>query len=94
MDNIGFKRDPEKGTEMHEVHNALAHNALTHNGGPQPGPSVCRPEVCRRARESYKLPELTGNPWHRKKTIALSVLLALFIVWIIVYTTLSQLKML
>lgn len=54
----------------------------------------CRPEHCRDARHRYQPPDLTGSPWHKKKTFFFISLLVLFIIWVVVYSTLSHLDIL
>lgn len=88
-DNAAFQRDAEKGerTELSVV------QTQTNNSSSQAGPSKCRPEVCRKSRQKYQPPELTGSPWHLKKTIFLLSIIVLLVIWIVVFSTLSQYKL-
>lgn len=92
MDNGGFQRDLEEGTELGLVRNSATTNGTSSSGTPTIEPSTsCRPEVCQAARRRYQAPDLSDSPWHNYKTIALIVTIVLFIIWIITYTVLSQL---
>ncbi|RZC41583.1 hypothetical protein BDFB_013392 [Asbolus verrucosus] len=89
MDNPSFGKDGEKTDKGIELSNT--------NGGASASENLvvtCTPEVCRAARQRYQPPDLAGSPWHMKKTVFLVGLIVLLIVWIIVFTTLSQLQLL
>lgn len=88
MDNPGYRRDVEKGTELQMVKNKT-------NGSSGTDPSTsCRPEVCLAARQRRQAPDLGDSPWQTRKTVFLIGTIVLLVIWIIVYTTLSQLKLL
>ncbi|XP_017784178.1 PREDICTED: uncharacterized protein LOC108567910 isoform X2 [Nicrophorus vespilloides] len=61
---------------------------------PQTPATSCRPDVCQAARAKYAPPDLSGGPWHRKKTIFLGITLGSLILWIIIYSTLSKMNLL
>lgn len=90
MDNPGYQKDVEKGTEL-EVVQSLKN---TPNGNSTNPSTSCTPEVCIASRERTRGPDLSGSPWHFKKTVFLIGTIVLLVLWIIVYTTLSQLKLL
>lgn len=95
MDNGGFQRDVEEGTELGLVKNAERKTGKTIANSSRFEPSTsCRTEVCQSARRRFHGPELSDGPWHKSKTIALTVTIILFITWIIVYTVLSQMNLL
>lgn len=88
MDNPAYQRDAEKGTELEMVRNKT-------NGSSGNDPSTsCKPEVCIVARQRYQAPDLSDSPWQTRKTVFLIGTIVLLVIWIIVYTTLSQLKLL
>ncbi|KAK9737277.1 hypothetical protein QE152_g10866 [Popillia japonica] len=105
MENPVFQKDVEKGVELQkDVEKGVElletkKQGLTTNGAtpitkppPQPSASTsCKPEICQAARSRYSPPELAGSPWHIKKTIFLLTFLILMVIWVIVFTTLSQL---
>ncbi|XP_050294196.1 uncharacterized protein LOC126734554 isoform X2 [Anthonomus grandis grandis] len=83
MENKGYHKETETGTEL---------NKVTVNGHVK-ATTTCSPEVCRSARQRFQPPDLSGNPWNQKKTIFFITVIVLLIVWIIVYTIVSELKM-
>lgn len=93
MDNPSYQKDPEKGTELEAV-NSLKNNN-TNKSNPNQQPISCKPEVCRAAMQKNRRPDLAdNNPWHLKKTIFLIGTIVLLVIWIIVYTTISELNLL
>lgn len=88
MENPAYQRDAEKGTELEMVRNKT--NGSTGNDAS----TSCRPEVCQAARQRYQAPDLAESPWQHRKTVFLIGTIVLLVIWIIVYTTLSQLKLL
>lgn len=106
MDNGGFRRDVEEGTELGLVKNpqtatnttngtkstniSIPKSTVSTSAGPS---SSCRPEVCQAARRRYQAPDLSGGPWHRHKTIFLIGTIVLLVIWIIVYAVLSHLNL-
>nr|XP_022903588.1 uncharacterized protein LOC111415921 isoform X2 [Onthophagus taurus] len=96
MENRGFQRDAETGVELKESFSMekKPSNGVTTDAMVQPSTS-CKPEVCQAARMRFSLPEMaTGSPWHRNKTIFLVTFLVALGIWIVIYVTLSQLKLL
>lgn len=93
MENPVFQKDVEKGVELLETKKqGLTTNGATPITKPPPQASTsCKPEICQAARSRYSPPELAGSPWHIKKTIFLLTFLILMVIWVIVFTTLSQL---
>lgn len=83
MENKAFK-ETEAGTELHQV---------TINGNVK-ATTTCTPQVCRSARQRYQPPDLANNsPWNQKKTYFFIGVISLLVVWIIVYTVVSELKL-
>ncbi|CAH1126659.1 unnamed protein product [Ceutorhynchus assimilis] len=84
MENKSYK-ETEAGTELNKV--------TIINGNIKASTNTCTPEVCRRARQQYQPPDLANSsPWNQKKTYFFISVIVLLIVWIVVYTTVSQLK--
>lgn len=83
MENKAFK-ETETDTELNTVTIKDNIKATT----------TCTPQVCRTARQQYQPPDLANNsPWNQKKTYFFIGVIALLIVWIIVYTIISELKL-
>jgi hypothetical protein len=93
MDNPSFHKDADRKNEK-----GIELSVSSTNGGASSATEnlvvTCTPEVCRTARQRYPPPDLAGSPWHLKKTIFLLGLIVLLIIWIVIFTTLSQLKLL
>lgn len=88
--------DLEKGgTELSVVKGNHEFKKAINGTTPVPGPSTpCKPEICQATRSRFHPPDLAGNPWHAKKTIFLLLTIALLVIWIIIYSTLSKLDIL
>ncbi|XP_019759396.1 uncharacterized protein LOC109537221 isoform X2 [Dendroctonus ponderosae] len=83
MENKAFK-ETEAGTELNQV---------TIHGNVK-ATTTCTPQVCRTARQRYQPPDLANNsPWNQKKTYFFIGVISLLVVWIIVYTVVSELKL-
>ncbi|KAL1501672.1 hypothetical protein ABEB36_006961 [Hypothenemus hampei] len=83
MENKAFK-DTETGTELNKFTTVHGNKATT----------TCSPEVCRSARQRFQPPDLANNsPWNQKKTYFFIGVIALLILWIIIYTIVSELKL-
>lgn len=82
MDNKSYK-ETEAGTELNRVEVNGSAKATT----------TCTPEVCRSARQRFQPPDLSSGPWNQKKTYFFIAIIVLLIVWIIVYTVVSELKL-
>ncbi|KAJ8962782.1 hypothetical protein NQ318_001181 [Aromia moschata] len=87
MDNKAFK-ETNTGTELMKV---------TVNGASTSAAratTTCTPEVCRLARQRFHAPDLSSDsPWNRKKTYFFVGTIVTFVLWIVVYTTVSELKL-
>ncbi|KAF5303638.1 hypothetical protein FQA39_LY09885 [Lamprigera yunnana] len=96
MDNSGFQKDLEEGTDLGLVNKTeiiVMGDRL--NGSAPYGPSTsCKPEICHSTKKRFQGPDLSDSPWHKTKTIALVITIILFVIWVIVYTVLSQLDLL
>lgn len=83
-----YKRSQkEVGIEMTRV--------AVHSGGTEArATTTCTPEVCRQARQRYQPPDLaTDSPWNQKKTYFFIGTIGVFIIWVIIYTIVSELKL-
>lgn len=86
MDNKGF-RNVETGTELKRVEvNGGAAGTSKNNQQTV----TCSPEVCRKARQTFRPPDLSEGPWHKKKTYFFVGTIVLLLIWIVVYATLSH----
>ncbi|KAF7280723.1 hypothetical protein GWI33_005579 [Rhynchophorus ferrugineus] len=84
--NTGKKsmKDVEAGTEL---------NKINTNGNVK-ATTTCTPEVCRSARHQFQPPNLTNSsPWNQKKTYFFIGIMVLLLVWVIIYATVSELKL-
>jgi len=97
MDNAGFEKDRRSAVEMGEVSSPTPETSLaTVNGNGVPG---CT-EAClalhqqhQKSLQQYQkstTPRPSDSPWHYLKTIFLITTVASLIVWVLVYTVLSQ----
>ncbi|KAK5647730.1 hypothetical protein RI129_002622 [Pyrocoelia pectoralis] len=94
MDNGGFYRNAEEGTELGLVRNPGAMSAPSNGNSALYEPSTsCNTEVCQSTKNKFPQPNLSNNPWNRCKTISLIVMIILFVLWIIIYTVLSQMNL-
>ena len=100
MENRGFREDAERGLELREQKMKLKENGATAQNPSATTPknsaipsTSCNPDVCQAARRKYAAPDLTDSPWHSNKTIFFLAIIALMVIWVIVYTTISQLKL-
>ncbi|XP_060525733.1 uncharacterized protein LOC132703505 isoform X2 [Cylas formicarius] len=85
MENKAFKGS-EAGTELNSV--------VTNGDLTTKATTTCTPEVCRSARQRFQPPDLANNsPWHKKKTYFFVGTIVLLIIWIAVYTIVSELKL-
>nr|XP_023016660.1 uncharacterized protein LOC111505976 isoform X1 [Leptinotarsa decemlineata] len=56
--------------------------------------TTCTPEVCRSARQRYQPPDLASDsPWNQKKTYFFIATIIVFVIWIIIYSIISELKL-
>ncbi|KAG5880051.1 hypothetical protein JTB14_018476 [Gonioctena quinquepunctata] len=56
--------------------------------------TTCTPEVCRSARQRYQPPDLASDsPWNQKKTYFFIGTICVFVAWMIIYSILSELKL-
>lgn len=87
MDNPGFGKNDhtEKGIELSYTNGATTSQNRNLMG-------TCKPEVCKKARQIYTPPDLSGSPWHLKKTIFLIGIIVLLILWIIIFVLLKVYK--
>ncbi|XP_018579312.1 uncharacterized protein LOC108917285 isoform X2 [Anoplophora glabripennis] len=85
MDKKAFK-GTDTGTELTKV---------TVNGAPPArATTTCTPEVCRSARQRFQPPDLSSDsPWNQKKTYFFIGTLVIFAVWIVIYSIVSELKL-
>ncbi|KAJ8925255.1 hypothetical protein NQ315_009083 [Exocentrus adspersus] len=88
MDNKAFK-GTDTGTELTKV---------TVNGelpsAAARATTTCTPEVCRSARQRFQPPDLSSDsPWNQKKTYFFIGTIAIFAVWIVIYSIISELKL-
>lgn len=86
--NSSVKKKNETGTELTNV-------KVTNPGiSETTATTTCTPEVCRQARNRYQPPDLaTDSPWNHKKTYFFIATLGVFVLWIVVYTIVSEKKM-
>ncbi|XP_030754454.1 uncharacterized protein LOC115881188 isoform X2 [Sitophilus oryzae] len=83
MANKSF-RNTEAGTELNKINVNGKIKATT----------TCTPEVCRSARQQFQPPNLAENsPWNQKKTYFFIAVIVLLLVWIIIYSIVSELKL-
>jgi hypothetical protein len=97
MDNAGFEKERRSAVEMGEVSSSVPEAPLaTVNGNGVPG---CTDECLalhqqhQKSLEQYEKSTTTrqpDSPWHYLKTIFLVITVASLIVWVLVYTVLSQ----
>jgi hypothetical protein len=97
MDNAGFEKDRRSAVEMGEVSHVPEVTLATVNGNGVPG---CT-EAClalhqqhQKSLQEYQkstTPQQPESPWHYLKTIFLITTVASLIIWVLVYTVLSQL---
>lgn len=87
--NASVKKKAEAGTELTKV------KVIGPTGTSETtATTTCNPEVCRQARNRYQPPDLaTDSPWNQKKTYFFIVTLGIFAVWIIVYSIISEKKL-
>nr|CAI5816892.1 unnamed protein product [Callosobruchus analis] len=79
----------DRGTELMKI--SVANGASTSAAR---STTTCTPEVCRAARQKYQPPDLASDsPWNQKKTYFFIGTVAVFVVWIIIYTIVSELKL-
>lgn len=79
------KKKPENSTELTKVNIGTSETTAT---------TTCNPEVCRNARNLYQPPDLaTDSPWNTKKAYFFAGTLGIFLLWIIVYTIVSEKKL-
>jgi hypothetical protein len=96
MDNAGFEKDRRSAVEMGEVSHIPEVSLATVNGNGVPG---CT-EAClalhqqhQKSLQEYQkstTPRQPDSPWHYLKTIFLVATVASLIIWVLVYTVLSQ----
>lgn len=86
--NSSTNKKPETGTELTKVKvNPAATSETT-------ATTTCNPGVCREARNRYQPPDLASDsPWNMKKTYFFVGTLCIFVLWIIVYTIISESKL-
>jgi hypothetical protein len=97
MENAGFEKDRRSAVEMGEVSHVPEVTLATVNGNGVPG---CT-EAClalhqqhQKSLQEYQkstTPQQPESPWHKLKTIFLVTTVASLIIWVLVYTVLSQL---
>lgn len=104
MENPSFQKDLERATELTVVKASeleavkakeksktlFVNQTSSYIAGPS---TSCRGEVCQAVLEKFRPPTLSPSPWHKRKTLYLILTLTLFIIWIIIFTTLSQLNL-
>ena len=97
MDNAGFEKDPRSAVEMGEVSSPVPEVTLaTVNGNGVPGcTDACLTlhQQHQKSLQQYQTsstPRPSDSPWHYLKTIFLVTVVASLIVWVLVYTVLSQ----
>lgn len=54
--------------------------------------TTCTPAICRTARGVIQPPDESDSPWNIKKTYFLIGIIAMFVVWILIYAIVSKLK--
>lgn len=87
--NSSANNKAESGTELTKV--KINEPASASQTTPTP---TCSPEVCRQARNRYQPPDLaTDSPWNQKKTYFFIGTLGIFVLWILIYTILSEKKL-
>ena len=96
MDNAGYERDHKSIVEMGEV----TPSSTPMNGN---GITGCT-DMCLSLHQQHQKSLQQYNksasstppesPWHRLKTIFLVAIIAILVIWIIVYTILSQMDIL
>jgi hypothetical protein len=99
MDNVGFEQDRKTTVEMGDVSSAAASTEVTLttiNGNGVPG---CT-DACLSLHQQHQknlqqyekstIPRPPESPWHRLKTIFLVSAIGSLIIWVVVYTVLSQ----
>lgn len=87
--NSSPKKKTETGTELTKVKvndpSGTSENTAT---------TTCTPEVCRQARNRFQPPDLaTDSPWNQKKTYFFIGILGVFLLWIIIYSIVSEKKL-
>ncbi|KAJ9601549.1 hypothetical protein L9F63_000292 [Diploptera punctata] len=92
MDNAGYERDFRTTVEMRDV----TPSSQPMNGNGVLGCTDTCLSLHQQTQKSLQQYQKTSgqkpeNPWHRLKTIFLVSTIAILVVWIIVYTILSQL---
>lgn len=56
--------------------------------------TTCNPEVCRDARNRYQPPDLASDsPWNHKKTYFFLGTMCIFVLWIVIYSIVSEKKL-
>lgn len=97
MDNAGFEKDRRSAVEMGEVSSPVPEVPLaTVNGNGVPGCTdacLALHQQHQKSLQQYQkstTPRPTDSPWHHLKTIFLVTTVASLIVWVLVYTVLSQ----
>lgn len=105
MENPTFQRELDRATELtvvkvtalqavqspEDCKDILINQTASHIAGPS---TTCKGEVCQAVIQKYRPPTLSANPWHKRKTIYLILTIVLLVIWIIIYSTLSQLNIL
>jgi len=97
MDNAGFEKDRRSAVEMGEVSSPSPEASLaTLNGNGVPGCTdacLALHQQHQKSLQQYQkstTPRPSDSPWHYLKTIFLITTVASLIVWVLVYTVLSQ----
>jgi len=97
MDNAGFEKDRRSAVEMGEVSSPVPEAPLaTVNGNGVPGCTdacLALHQEHQKSLQQYQkstTPRPPDSPWHYLKTIFLVTTIASLIVWVLVYTVLSQ----
>lgn len=97
MDNAGFEKERRSTVEMGEVSSPTAESSLaTVNGNGVPGCTdacLALHQQHQKSLQQYQkstTPRPSDSPWHYLKTIFLITTVASLIVWVLVYTVLSQ----
>lgn len=87
--NPSTKNKAEAGTELTKVKvNGPSGTSET------TATTTCTPEVCRQARNRYQPPDLASDsPWNHKKTYFFIGTLCVFMLWIIIYSIISEKKL-
>lgn len=98
MENPGYEKDRHSAVEMGEVSSPTPEGSLaTVNGNGVPGCTdacLALHQQHQKSLQQYQksaTPSPPDSPWHFLKTVFLVAIVVSLIVWVLVYTVLSQL---